>query len=706
MGKEKKPSIYVDRGTLGSADELDEYGVWVKNEPYDLDSTGVNNGNLNDPDDMDFEIPAIDALPDFDSLDDEPQQASNDDFDLPLMDFDKNESGEAESAAEENESDVFDFGDISNVSLDEDDGYRPIEQSDLDKINNTIGDKDESDDEGYVELDMDDFIGIDEPGDEDISEISQDDFTGLEESDDDDSSEISISDLDDFVGIEESYDEDLQESFTGDELNSENRFMDKEETAPAMQKKQNASSGGDLSTQLLMKIAEELASIRGELSSLKKEFSGIKVAAAADGAKDDLYDREDEKIALTGDELDNILSTADFTEEAGDDVNMELSEDLSISTGDIEESDINDISEELSDDLGGIELGTDDFESPAPLDDTDFSALDELDAFDETPDFAEEISEELIEIREQGVEPMTFPPLPEDTDYLAEDLTDSVSLDGDLNLEETPEEISLDTMESLSADNLSEDSLSVDDLSSDFLDLDEAVIGEDESSLDDISLDMDITELDTAELASVDLDSSSLDFEETDLAEPNFGDLESIELEPIELELEMDTGKDGDTSLIPEGFTDDLGLDDNEELSIEDLDSGELDFAELEEGSDFDSTPFDSGDILADDSIPELEDVEPETFDGEELESLDIIADIEELEELDVSPAAPDSASPAPEPEAKPGVIPSHLKQELKTVLAYMDQLLESLPDDKVEEFARSEYYETYKKLFKELGLV
>jgi len=49
--------------------------------------------------------------------------------------------------------------------------------------------------------------------------------------------------------------------------------------------------------------------------------------------------------------------------------------------------------------------------------------------------------------------------------------------------------------------------------------------------------------------------------------------------------------------------------------------------------------------------------------------------------------------------------IPSNLKTELKTVLSYMDQLLESLPEEKIEEFARSEYFETYKKLFEELGL-
>ena len=34
-----------------------------------------------------------------------------------------------------------------------------------------------------------------------------------------------------------------------------------------------------------------------------------------------------------------------------------------------------------------------------------------------------------------------------------------------------------------------------------------------------------------------------------------------------------------------------------------------------------------------------------------------------------------------------------------------MDQLLESLPEDKIKEFAQSEHFEVYKKLFDELGL-
>ena len=49
--------------------------------------------------------------------------------------------------------------------------------------------------------------------------------------------------------------------------------------------------------------------------------------------------------------------------------------------------------------------------------------------------------------------------------------------------------------------------------------------------------------------------------------------------------------------------------------------------------------------------------------------------------------------------------IPEDMKQEIKSVLSYMDQLLESLPEDKIEEFARSEQFATYKKLFNELGL-
>ena len=46
------------------------------------------------------------------------------------------------------------------------------------------------------------------------------------------------------------------------------------------------------------------------------------------------------------------------------------------------------------------------------------------------------------------------------------------------------------------------------------------------------------------------------------------------------------------------------------------------------------------------------------------------------------------------------------MQEDIKSVLVYMDQLLENLPEDKIEEFAKSENFVIYKKLFTELGLV
>lgn len=66
--------------------------------------------------------------------------------------------------------------------------------------------------------------------------------------------------------------------------------------------------------------------------------------------------------------------------------------------------------------------------------------------------------------------------------------------------------------------------------------------------------------------------------------------------------------------------------------------------------------------------------------------------------------AAEDKAK-APETSDSSNEIPASMKEEIKSVLTYMDQLLENLPEDKIAEFAQSEQFETYKKLFAELGL-
>ncbi|MDR2393094.1 MAG: hypothetical protein LBD93_02905 [Treponema sp.] len=73
------------------------------------------------------------------------------------------------------------------------------------------------------------------------------------------------------------------------------------------------------------------------------------------------------------------------------------------------------------------------------------------------------------------------------------------------------------------------------------------------------------------------------------------------------------------------------------------------------------------------------------------------------------SPGYPKSEEAGQEPSTFSGEAQAHkpfdLKQELKNVLIFMDQLLESLPEDKIGEFAESAYFDTYQKLCNELGI-
>ena len=635
MDNEKKPSIYDDRGTIGSSEELDKYGVWVKSEPQDLTSAspeaketpaksaaGVTAVSASAADDLD--IPDMGELPDFDALQsdftEESTAETQDDFDLPEMEADG-----------KSDSEIFDFGEIPEID----------ESADTAQSGN----------EGFTEVSMDDFI---------------------------------------------------------DTLDAEPVISPE----GASEKEPAASSGfetvesrtNDLSTQLLMKIAEELSSIRTELSSLKKEFSGIKAAAAAqeEGEEKGFFGEEDdEKIALTGDELNNILNTADFTEESGSDATVELSQDLNIEEaedivssdpflepaaeivddtadtaaaelpsagGDLdldisledtnleeldgefpasleeevsEVSSLDDSSEINIEEFGAEEIGTEEIDTTEPelsagisieedesyeisLDDGSFpmdeesdsesapeimaDEVSELSGEEEIPDFAIEETDELKELRESGAEPMTDAPDPEDADYLEMDPLAGAPLAED------------------EAIDLSEAVIDEPDLSGDIQDN-----PLEEPSLEDISISFDTSDLDTA-------DSS---------AESGIEELEEETAFSTDEDL-TELGSGEDLSLIPEGFL----------VEAEDTQTP------LEEIED-DVIPAEDLDILGTESADEIQD-----FQGAEAD------------------------------------IPVNLQQELKTVLSYLDQLLESLPDDKIEEFAKSNYYDTYKKLFRELGLV
>ena len=721
MANEKKPSIYVDRGTIGSSDELDEYGVWVKSEPQDLAAAGLEtketpdlsadiSGETSGTDDLDLAFPEIDDLPDFDTLQSEisggtsKETVLNDDIDEP------------EIAEEKSGGEAFGF-------------------------------EDTLDHEEAAEL-SDDSIELiefeDSTDDTEIPEITEPEAPEAEDAGNGGFTEVS---MDDFIGTLDAEPEEIDEKVSVDEIPTAQMVSE--------------SSAPDLSTQLLMKIAEELSSIRTELSSLKKEFSGIKAAAMPEDTEEKGFfgEEDDEKIALTGDELNNILNTADFTEEAGADATVELSEDLiigeaeddvssvpfpeepeiineeqitaepgfeEISVGDETGSDmLNDLDLDISlddsvleeldgesdlEDLSGIDLTeselTDlnsgeldsaeldqsseesedflvsldeedfsegvesgeaaaDFLNPGSLDtgSSDTESADILSSDIESgeeglPEFTDEETDELRQIRENGAEPMTFPPDAEDTDYLENDpLAGELLAENDLTTEEFPAEVSAETID------LSKAVIDEPDLSSEIQDN-----PLEEPSLEDISIDLDLSDLESADLES-DEDTLNIENDESEL-----GDMIDLsELSEIEVPEEE-----------PE-----LSADDTAEEETEELSSGE-DLSLIPEGFV----------IEADDSQIPLEESEEETIAEEDLEILGTaedgldLSEAEEVEELESSE------------ELSSKGVPSNLQQELRTILSYLDQLLESLPDNKIEEFAKSEYYDTYKKLFKELGLV
>jgi hypothetical protein len=107
----------------------------------------------------------------------------------------------------------------------------------------------------------------------------------------------------------------------------------------------------------------------------------------------------------------------------------------------------------------------------------------------------------------------------------------------------------------------------------------------------------------------------------------------------------------------------------------------------------------------------------PESFAVEELavpeSGVDEFATTDTLSEQELAAIQEDISIPEPAvaadqskvPQPAMATLPVELKDEIKSVLSYMDQLLESLPEEKIEEFARSEHFEVYKKLFEELGI-
>ena len=354
-------------------------------------------------------------------------------------------------------------------------------------------------------------------------------------------------------------------------------------------------------TAIFSQIVTELSSLKNEIASLKNEFETLKNEKQPENLKLESNDSgnegffsnsdEDDTIALSKDEMDNILNTADIAQ--AEKTEEKESEKTEATQENISEP------EELSSEEPEFK------EEPKTTDETEnlFGSADDVaDISDEDILSDDDFAMEFESAQTENIEEPTL----DDVDYT------NISKENDL-----PEEISVPKNDDILVESSPTDLLETKD-------------SENESENSSDSFDEDPFELSAVEPSiSETLTDEKLDYlsKTPEEAEQNVNSEEVLELPESE---ETENAKENESA---------------EEVETEKTEATQENISEPEE----------------------LSSEEPETK-----ESKDISDD---------------------------------LKTEIKSVLSYMDQLLENLPENKIAEFAQSEQFDTYKKLFKELGL-
>jgi hypothetical protein len=359
----------------------------------------------------------------------------------------------------------------------------------------------------------------------------------------------------------------------------------------------------------------------------------------------------------------------------------------------------------LEDDTGLSDAGLSLEETPLDeisFDDTSMESF----SLEETP-FEEssqiEESSQTLTLEEEPVTEVS------DTSSLVEE----TSLDDEISLVDEPtldEETSLVDASSLDDELVIDEEVSFDETSLETFSLEEMAL---EEPLEEAPIDLSEAIIDEPDL--------SAGIAEAPLEEPSLSDI-SLEMDDFDLSSDFDVKDDevieelavADTETeAGMNITSETDESLNGELTTNGLDAKSIDFAldDFGEGFDPGTKDEDSGLVAySDEKDDSIAQVIPEGFEVDAEEAAITLDD--DLEAFsDDLPAADEgvkqelSAEPDEAPAGVDVNIPIGLKTELKNVLSYMDHLLESLPEEKIEEFAKSEYFDAYKKLFKDLGL-
>ena len=350
---------------------LDNYGVWVKKSPKDFskdENDSIFNSNSSDDSQDSFEIAA--DLPDFSGLDNisSEDNAKDDAFDSGETSLTSEELLNITGSIAESSKN---YEDITNFSATEEatDSISELSDSQISETASLADSDSEKIDLAFEDAEKAELLNENENPDftEDFSQISPvEKFENIENDIAKDlEQDLTYEELPDTTGSEMTFDE-LPETGTSEELLSSCEIPDtfEEETAlfadeePAISEKTEQVSStpkeNDILAQsnaILLQIQKELSSLQKEISSLKDDFSKFKSGKSSSEQQEETSGffsdvDEDEKISLSGEELNNILISADSTtdedkksEESTDDIsNAPVMEEPAIETPASEDS--------------------------------------------------------------------------------------------------------------------------------------------------------------------------------------------------------------------------------------------------------------------------------------------------------------------------------------------------------------------------------
>ena len=432
-----------------------------------------------------------------------------------------------------------------------------------------------------------------------------------------------------------------------DEIKSDSVTQNKEETTETT-----------VNNELLEKIVSDLSGLKDEINALKNDLAELKEKNTLDNissgqndgeqpAESEIElpvqsepaeepggffnsDEEDDTIALSGDELSNIVSNADFTEETAEpDTQYDESTEETVT----EEQPEQELPEDFSADFSN---------------DTPFGGIEDTVIPDEEPDtgLSMDINEEILE----------------------EPNLDDIETNADI-----PEEIEIPKVDDIAETQDEEptlDDILVESSSTDFMD----------SVTDSTNMqpDIEITEPVEPELAE---EEAAITKEEADDITSEYSADTAENIEPVldeDAALELPEESSSDAENTAEESTDDIF----NETAIEDAQHTQ--------------------DAIMNDIMNEA----PSVDNALSEENVDYLSKDNTVLSDDEAAVAESEPEPSAETEqTDTSDLPSDIKEDVKSVLLYMDQLLENLPEDKIMEFAKSEQFTTYKKLLNELGL-